>query len=72
MENEPKVLTLKGHKKSVLAIGISQDNKYIVSFSKDKVAKVWDILTGKLMLSLENRFGMVDIIKGKLIFINSK
>jgi len=48
--------TLRGHTQPILAIGFSQTNT-LVSVSQDQTVKTWDILSGKLLHTLELHFG---------------
>lgn len=48
--------TLTGHVSAVVAIGFSDTNT-LVSVSADKTAKMWDIVSGKLLHSAELNFG---------------
>lgn len=48
--------TLTGHTQPILAIGFSQTNT-LVSVAQDQTVKTWDILSGKLLHTLELYFG---------------
>ena len=37
---------MTGHSECVRSVAISSDSKYIVSGSRDKTIKVWDLETG--------------------------
>jgi len=46
------IQTLEGHMKGVASVAFSPDGKYIVSGSKDKTIKIWEVSTGKLVRTL--------------------
>jgi WD40 repeat protein len=48
--------TLAGHTSAILAIGFNGTNK-LISVSEDQTAKSWDIVSGKLLHSVELNFG---------------
>ncbi len=47
------------HSKGVESVAVSPDNKTIVSGSKDKTIKVWDLETKKIKFTLEGHKGWV-------------
>lgn len=49
---EQGILTLEGHTDRVWAIAVSSDGNYIVSGSRDKTIKVWELKTGKLLRTI--------------------
>ena len=52
LNNVSLIHTLIGHNNSVYSVAISPDNKFIVTGSWDKTAKVWDSNTGHLIHTL--------------------
>ncbi|WP_437820317.1 outer membrane protein assembly factor BamB family protein [Sorangium sp. So ce1078] len=52
--------TLYGHSDVVNACALSPDGQRVVSGSRDKTLKVWDIATGKLLSTLEGHSGRVN------------
>lgn len=45
---EKKVVrTLKGHRGNVLSLAVTPDGKWLVSTSKDRTGRIWDLTTGK-------------------------
>ena len=54
LDPEPKVVsTIQGHTDTILAIAFSQDGATIASASYDKLIKLWDVGTGKLLKTLK-------------------
>ncbi|ETO16124.1 WD repeat-containing protein, partial [Reticulomyxa filosa] len=47
LEPRGKLITLKGHEGPVVCVDVSLDGKYIVSSSKDKTIRLWDIHSKK-------------------------
>jgi WD40 repeat protein len=45
--------TFNDHKKEITAITISKDNKYLISASKDKTIKIWNIRNRKCLKTIE-------------------
>lgn len=45
--------TFEGHNDVINSVAIAINNKFIVTGSSDKTAKVWDALAGKLLFTLE-------------------
>lgn len=45
--------TFEGHLDAINSVAIAVNNKFIVTGSSDKTAKIWDIATGKLLFTLE-------------------
>ena len=55
-EKEKRALavnTLKGHESEVWSVGFSPDGKQLVSGSGDKMIKIWDVTTGKVLNTLK-------------------
>lgn len=44
--------TLKGHTQQVRALAFSPDGKFLASVSDDKVGKIWDLSSGKILAEL--------------------
>ena len=57
-----KALTFKGHTGSVSAAAFRSDGHRIVSGSADKTVKVWDSVTGEVLLTLEGHKGIVTCV----------
>src|SRR5687768_2019934 len=51
--------TLRGHSDGVYAVAISPDGKLIASAGRDRVIKLWDIETEKVLRTLDGHEGMV-------------
>lgn len=49
------VRTFKGHSGSVMSISFSPDGQYLVSGSKDKTAKLWDVATGQIIRTIQGQ-----------------
>jgi len=52
-------LTLKGHLSAVTCVAISPDGRRVVSGSRDKTLKVWDVATGKCLATLKGHSNSV-------------
>ncbi|WP_028954232.1 WD40 repeat domain-containing protein [Synechocystis sp. PCC 7509] len=59
MHNGELLRTLKRHSDSVRFVVFSQDGKQIASSSWDKIFKVWQIQTGKIIHTLQGHKGRV-------------
>lgn len=77
--NEDRTTTLKGHSDwfgGIYSIAFSPDNKLIASGSKDKTIKLWQVATGREIMSLEDHNDDITSIAispdGKLIASGSK
>ena len=46
----------KGHSSYINSVSISSDNKYIVSGSKDKTIKIWDMQTDENIYTIDNTY----------------
>lgn len=57
----PKLRTLTGHQGSVLSVRLSDDQKTLVSGSRDDTIKIWDFATGQLKRTLTPAEGDADI-----------
>lgn len=53
-------LTLAGHTQSVISISFSPNGKYVVTSSRDKTAKIWEVETGRL---IRNLTGHTDVVE---------
>ncbi len=47
------IATFLGHTGAITCIGVTNDNKYIITGSRDKFIRVWDIETGKVVFLLK-------------------
>src|SRR5262249_31329655 len=54
-------LTLSGHTDMVVGVAISPDGTRLVTTSRDKTAKVWDVVSGRELLTLA---GHTDWVSG--------
>src|SRR5436309_15637408 len=45
-----------GHSDKVFAVAWSPDGRYIASGSKDKTVQVWDVATGKTLLTYRDHY----------------
>jgi hypothetical protein len=57
-----KVVTLKGHTGTVNCVSFSPDGKMLVSGSKDKTIKLWDVATGKELATLKGHTSSVNCV----------
>src|SRR5436190_4806262 len=58
--DDPKgVRTLEGHTGSVMAVAFSLDGKTLVTSSRDKTIRFWNVGTGKLERTLTEHTGAV-------------
>ena len=60
MNTGKEIRTLTGHSGAVLSVAISPDGKTIVSGSKDKTIKVWNLNTGKEINTIMGHLGDVN------------
>ena len=51
--DRPGGLTIKGHTNEVWSVAFSRDGKQIVSSGLDKMVRVWDAETGKIVHTLK-------------------
>ena len=54
--------TLEGHTRQVNAVAVTADGRQAVSASNDLTLKVWDLRTGKDLLTLEGHTGFVTAV----------
>ena len=66
----------KGHTKLIYSIAITPSGKYVISASRDKIIKLWDINTGELIRNFEGHTSYVYSVAitpdGKYIVSGSK
>ena len=62
IEKLPIITTLSGHLKGVTAVAFSPDGNYLVSGSKDKTIKVWELDTGKVLRTIEGHKKIVNSV----------
>src|SRR5262249_42872370 len=69
------VRTLEGHRSSVMAVAFSPDGKVLVSGSRDRSIKFWDVRTGRLERTLTEHaadvYSVVFSPKGDLLATGS-
>ncbi|MFM5942263.1 MAG: WD40 repeat domain-containing protein, partial [Dolichospermum sp.] len=53
LEINEERLILKAHSDSVTAMAITPDGKTLISGSRDRTIKVWDLVTGEVKLTFE-------------------
>lgn len=53
-------LTMRGHKGDVRSVCFSPDGKQVVSGGCDQTLKIWDAVTGKIMLTLGGHAGEIE------------
>lgn len=51
MKSWKKIRRIKAHKKLITRLAITKDAKYIISVSKDRITKIWEVKTGRLVRS---------------------
>ena len=56
----PKLVLPIGHTESVFSAQFSPDGKFILTISKDKMAKLWDATTGILLNTLKGHRGQIN------------
>ncbi len=63
LETKECIATLAGHTMSIVAIAISNDNSFIITGSRDGTAKMWDVLSGKLLHNFKyhNKYGISSV-----------
>ena len=53
-ENRQRLIrTFEGHADQVLAVSVTPDGRHVVSGSRDKTVKLWDLETGALIRTFE-------------------
>jgi WD40 repeat protein len=53
-DKTPPALVLKGHKDWINYAGFSPDGKYLITASRDKTVKIWDLKDGKDIATLKD------------------
>ena len=61
-EANPNGRVLPGHKGSVLCVAFTKDGKTLVSSSRDRTIKIWDVASGELKQTLTNHTADVYIV----------
>jgi WD40 repeat protein len=59
---EALIRTLEGHADNINSVAITSDNTKIVSGSRDKTIKVWELNTGKLLNTLEGHTSSISSV----------
>lgn len=73
--NVMQTIIQKGHDQSVLAVSVSPDSNYVVTGSRDRSAKLWELSTGREVRNFLGHEGAVNCIDfsrdGKYIITSS-
>lgn len=56
------VITLVGHSDTVNAVTVTPDDRIVVTASRDKTVRLWDIYTGRMMRILEGHAAAVNAV----------
>ena len=59
--NGEDIMTLRGHKGTVSSVAFSSDGKRLISGGHDNVVKIWDVGTGRELLTLEHSKEVVGV-----------
>ncbi len=59
--------TLKGHKGTIFGVAWSPDGQVLASGSEDKIVRLWDGPTGKLLQTLEGHTNDVNCISQVMV-----
>jgi WD40 repeat protein/predicted Ser/Thr protein kinase len=62
IENISRIKTITGHSSFINSLAFSPDNKTLVSGGADKLIKVWDLATGKVIRSLKGHAGFINFL----------
>ena len=54
---------LSGHASRVYSVDISRDGRFVASGSMDQTVRVWDLITGKELVTLEGQTGSVQCVQ---------
>jgi len=57
---KPILVIPNGHASQCYYLAFSRDDKYLISCSEDKTAKVWEVGSGKLLYTLSNHTDIVE------------
>jgi WD40 repeat protein len=56
------MIELVGHKKSIYSVAISPNNRFVVTGSFDKTARIWDANNGSFLYELEGHNGSISSV----------
>lgn len=58
----PELILQMGHTRSIVALAISPDSKWLASGSQDSTVKIWELSTGRLLRTLYGHSGKINAI----------
>ncbi len=61
IETGKAIFTLKGHNASVSSVAFSPDGRNLATGSMDNTAKIWDVETGKDILTLRGHYSVCSL-----------
>ena len=57
IEKDSVMQSFRGHSWTISSLALSRNEKYVVSTSRDRTCKVWDVNTGKVIFSSSRNWG---------------